>query len=893
MSPQPPRLAVRLLASVLRRDQGDSILGDLTEEYADRVERGAWLNTLWFWGHAVTFAIAAARQPSSSQPPSKEHFGMSRIRTGLYHALRRLSHDWRYSAAVILILAVGIGPAAAMLSVLERVLLRPLDYWQPDRLALVRLSLGQLRDHPGISPAEAIDLRTANIFEAVEVQMRLSEVTLSVQDQLVPLTMVRMTTGMLPMLGVVPHIGRAFTEADAPPPPPPPPAPGAPQAARPAPTPQRVLLDYDTWRVRFGGDPAILGRVIQLSGFPAEVIGVLPSGFRLITGRATPRPIDVYAMFQLRDFRNAWQFPTLARLKPGATFEETQAALDVVSRTLASKYPEFYVGSLRFTVTPLLADVTRATRPALRAASAAVIVLLLIAFANATALVVARLRARRLDFAIRSAIGATPRALVVEVLLESVVLTAGAALAAAIVAAAAIAGIRELIPRTVPRWEQIGVGWELLAVTAGLSLVGLFVAGLLPVSRIALGDSIDALRSGTVQGGRSESAAARLFLVGTQVALTVVLAFGCVQLVRSASRLSRVDLGFDPNVLTLRVPYDGGRFNSNRMRAELYQRIRNRVADVPGVSAVGIVTHLPLSGATMMDGYEADLSKEPSFDQPANYQAVTPGYFAAARIPILQGRDFTDQEDAGEQRVVIVDETLVRTVFPGERDVIGRMLRLGWGLDNSRIVGVVGHARTIEVARAVRPQIYVPVGNLFQQFGNVVVRASGDPRQLAPAVERAIQEIGPGRAISNVVMLNENVTAATSTVVAVTWLVTFLAASGALLSAVGLYLLVAFIVHQRRRAAAIQTALGASRRQVMWSNLRSSGIVMSIALPVGIVLSLIAGPFLADLLYEVTRHDPVSMAVALVVAVTAGVLGTYIPVRRAADANVVQILRES
>ena len=892
MSPQPPRLAVRLLDRVLGPDQRDSILGDLTEEHADRVERGARLNTLWFWGHAVAFTIAAARLQPSSLPPSKERIGMSRIRTGLYHSMRRLSHDWRYSAAVILILAVGIGPAAAMLSVVERVLRRPLDYQQPDRLALVRISLGQLRDHPGLSPAEAIDLRSAGIFESVEVQTRLNEVTFSAQDQLVPLTQIRMTTGMLPMLGVVPHIGRPFTEADAPVLPPAPPRGAPPQPAAPPPT-QRVLLDYHAWRVHFGGDPAILGRVIRLNGFPNEVIGVLPPGFRLITGRAAPQPVDVYTMYQLRDFRNSWQFPTLARLKPGATFAETQAALDVLAGTLARKHPEFYLGELRFTVTPLLADVTRTTKPALRAVAAAVLVLLLIAFANATALVVARLRGRRLDFAIRSAIGATPRALIVEVLLESVVLSVAAGIVAAIIAAAAIAGIRELIPRTVPRWEQITVGWELLGLTAGLSLAGLFVAGLLPVCRIVLGDSIEALRSGTVQSGRTEGTAARLFLVGTQVALTVVLAFGCVQLVRSAARLSRVDLGFDPNVLTLRVQYDFGRFNSNRQRAELYQRIRNRVAEVPGVSAVGVVTHLPLSGSTMMDGYEADLSKEPSFDQPANYQAVTPGYFNAVRIPILQGRDFTDQEDAGEQPVVIVDETLVRTVFPGERDVIGRTLRLGWGLSNSRIVGVVGHARTIEVGRAVRPQIYVPIGNLFQQAGMVVVRASTDPRQLAPAVERAIQEIGPGRALSNVTMLSENVTAATNTVVAVTWLVTFLAASGALLSAVGLYLLVAFIVHQRRRATAIQTALGASRTQVIWTNLRSSGIVMSISLPAGVALSLIAGPFLADLLYEVTRHDPVSMVVALVVAITAGVLGTYIPVRRAADANVVQVLRES
>jgi predicted permease len=892
MSPQPPRLAVWLLDRVLRRDQRDSILGDLTEEHACRVERGTRLNGLWFWAHAAAFTIAAARPEPSSLPPSKEHFGMSRIRTGLYHSMRRLSHDWRYSAAVILILAVGIGPAAAMLSVVERVLLRPLDYRQPDSLALLRISLGQLRDHPGLSPAEAIDLRNAGIFESVEVQSRLNEVTLGVQDQLVPLTQIRMTTGMLPMLGVAPHIGRTFTEADAPVMPPAPP-PGAPPRPPAQPPTQRVLLDYNAWRVHFGGDAAILGRVIRLNGFPNEVIGVLPPGFRLITGRAAPQPVDVYTMYQLRDFRNSWQFPTLARLKPGTTFEETQAALDVISRTLEGKYPEFYQGALRFTVTPLLADVTRTTRPALRAAAAAVLVLLLIAFANATALVVARLRGRRLDFAIRSAIGATPRALVVEVLLESVVVSVAAGIVAAIIAAAAIAGIRELMPRTVPRWEQIAVGWELLLVTAGLSLAGLFVAGLLPVCRIALGDSIEALRSGTVQGGRTDSTAARLFLVGTQVALTVVLAFGCVQLVRSAARLSRVELGFDPNVLTLRVPYDGMRFSSNRQRAELYQRIRDRVAEVPGVSAAGVVTHLPLSGSTMMDGYEADLSKEPSFEQSANYQAVTPGYFGAARIPIVQGRDITDQEDAGEQPVVVVDETLVRAVFPGERDVIGRMLRLGWGLPNSRIVGVVGHARTIEVGRAVRPQIYVPIGKLFQQAGMVVVRASADPRQLAPAVERAIQEVGPGRAISNVTMLSDNVTAATSTVVAVTWLVTFLAASGALLSAVGLYLLVAFIVHQRRRATAIQTALGASRMQVMWSNFRSSGVVLSIALPAGIALSLIAGPFLADLLYEVTRHDPVSLAIALVVAISAGVLGTYVPVRRAANANVVQVLRES
>ena len=873
----PPRLAVRLLHRSLPPGERDAVVGDLLELFDSRRR----LKRTWFWGQAILFAVTAAGLRVTAVSSTTRGSIMRRGVSGFLQALRRLRHDGRYAASVACILAIGIGPAAAMLSVVTRVLLRPLDYVEPERLALLRVDLGQLRGHPGLSPAEAIDMRASGLFENVEAQMRLAEVSLGPPHQLVSLSLLTITTGMRPMLGVGPVMGRVFTEDDMP----------AGPAAATAPT--RILIDYTTWQTHFGSDRSVIGRLVQINGRAAEIIGVLPPGFRLATGRAVPQRVDVYMPLRLRDMRNAWQFPTLARLKRGTTVAQVQAGLDALSANLKRAYPEFYDGELRFTVTPLLADMTRTIRPALRAATAAVLLLLLIAFANATALVVARLRARESEFAIRTAIGATPGMLATEVLLECGALAAAGAVIGGALAAATVVGIRAIIPRTVPRWEGIGIGWDVITFAAALALAGLVIAGLLSVAQILRAAPQSALRSGSVQGGGNPRATSRLLLVGGQIALTVALAFGCVQLLRSAAHLRRVDLGFDPAVATFRVPYDFQRYRTPGARAELYQRIRDRVRQVPGVTDVGIVTHLPLSGATMMDGYQADLSREVSFEQSANYQAVTPGYFAALRIPIVEGRDFTDVEDATSQPVVVVDQTLARTVFPGERQVVGRMLRLGWGLPNSRIVGVVGHVRSIDVGREVRPQIYTPMGNLFQQSGSVCVRAQGHPLALSAAITAAINDAGPGRAVSHVAMLSDNVQAATSALVSVTTLVTALAASAGLLSAAGLYLVVSFLVFQRRRMTAIRSALGASRRQVMWVHYRTTVLVMAVALPLGVLLAALGGHLLSDLAYGVATRDLLSLGSALAVATVAGLLGTYVPVRRAVNTNIVQVLRES
>ena len=887
----PPAFALRLLSRVVPAGDREVVIGDLTELFAERIDARRPFNRLWFWGQAWIFAMAAAVARLSV--PSGGVL-MRRTMASLRHAIRRLRYDWRYSAGVVLILAVGIGPAAAMWSVVDRVLLRPLDYRDPERLGLLRIHLGQISNHPGLSHAEVTDLRNAGIFESVETELRQSEVSFGTAPNLISLTQIGFTTGMLPMLGVAPVIGRNFTDDDFNIPQPPPSAIPTNTGSVPG-APIRILIDYETWQTHFSGDRSVLARLHDFSGRPAEIIGVLPQGFRLVTGRAVPRRIDVYSPMRLGDTRNAWQFPTLARLKPGTTFAQAQAGLDALSARLLKDFPQIYDSGLRFTVAPVLDDMTRTTTPALRAAIAGVLLLVLIAFANATALVIARLRTRERDLAIRSAIGASRATLVGEVLSESAVLAVGGAIAGSVLAFWAMVAVRNLIPRTVPRWDELAVGWNLLLFSGTLAFAGLICLGLIPVWRVARRTTWQALGSTSVQGGGAEGTRSRLVLVGSQIALAVVLAFGCVQLLRSASRLDRVDLGFDPNVLTLRVPYDGRRYNSPVLRADLYARIRDRVKQVPGVEAVGVATHVPLSGATMVDGYQADLSKETSFDQSANYQAVAPGYFASVRIPILQGRDITDAEASTRQNVAVVDETLVKAVFPGVASPIGRTIRLGWQIGNSTIVGVVGHARTIEIGRAVRPQIYVPMSRLWPSgdAGIVVVRTSGDPRPMVGAISEAIREVGPGRAIANVAMLSENVTTEMSTLRAVTGLVTSLAASAGLLSAIGLYLVIAFIVHQRRRSTAIRTALGATRQQVIWHHFRMGLMLMLVALPVGALLSLAVSPLFGALVYGVGERDVLSLGLALALAIAASLLGMYVPVRRAANANVVSVLRES
>jgi predicted permease len=691
----------------------------------------------------------------------------------------------------------------------------------------------------------------------------------------VPLSALQITTGMLPMLGVRPILGRPFTEDDV-------------KNQRPT----TVLLDNGLWRSMFGGDPSVVGQHIVLNGTSFEVIGVLPPRFELATGRAVPKPIDVYLPMQLTMFRNFWGFTTIVRLAPGVTVDRVNAAMPGLAAALTRQYPEAYADAhLQFAVTPLKDDMVKATRPALRAAIAGVLLLLGIAMANATALVVARLRTRERDFAVRLAVGATRGSLVGDVLVESLILSLCGAVAGSAVGALGIAAARKLIPHTVPRWDAITLDAGVLVYATALALVGLATCGLVPLFRASRQVPWQALQSGSTRSGRAEGAFSRVILAGAQIALTVVLAFGAIQLVRSARHLSEVDLGFDANVLTFRVPVDFRAFNTPDKSAALYQRLRDRLRELPGVENVGAISHLPLSGAFLTDSWTTDLSKTTGWDlATANYYATVPGYFAALKIPFKEGRDFSDVEDRTAQHVIIIDDSMARAAFPGVPNVIGRTLRLGWGIPDSQIVGVVGHVRGIEIAREVRPQIYAPIG-LFGQIPNFTLRAGSDPTRLIASIQQVVREMSTGRAVAGFAMLSDNVAAATSTLRSVTGLVALLATSAGLLSAIGLYAVIAYLLHARRRATAIRSALGASPRQLVRLHMGTSTRILIVALPIGAILALAVAPIFGSLVFGVTTRDPWSLAAGVAIAVLASLTGTYVPVRRAATIDPILALR--
>jgi predicted permease len=870
----PPRTAIALLARLVPEDERDPIVGDLTEIFEERAAAGRRFNTLWFWASALGFAVI--RHGRRIAPRPRGH--MSRqLMTSFHQSLRRLIFEWRYAAGVVAILAIGIGPASTLLSVLNNVLLRPLPYADPERLALVRIQLGQISNHPGLSMDEIGDLRAlTDVFAAVEGEARAAESSVGPPDALEAVSTVAITPGMLPMLGIAPVHGRQFRDDDV-------------ADGRMSP----VMLDYGFWQRRFGGEASVVGTSLLVDGRAAEIVGILPEGFTLTTGRAVPRPFDLYRPLRLRPSRNFWAYPTIVRLAPGVSIAQANARLDALAANLLKQYPKEYSdAAIAFAVHPLLDDLMRDVRPALAAALAGVLLLLLIAVANATALAIARLRTRERDLALRGALGAGRGALVLDVLAESAWLGAGGALAGSAVAVAGMAAMRRVIPHTVPRWQEIAVGWDVVLFATVCAVAGLVLLGLVPVWKIARGVPWQTLRAGSVQGGRAEGAFARLALVGGQIALTVVLAFGAVQLIRSAVRLAQVDLGFDPHVLSVRVPVNIGRLGGPEAVLSMYLRIRDRLAGTTGVASVGAISHAPFSGTALADSFSRDFSREPGWDHPvANYYTITPGYFAAMQIPFVQGRDMTDLENTTQQKVIVIDELLAKTAFPELDSVIGQKLNVGYQIGPSTIVGVVRHARTIEVGRAVRPQLYAPMGSFLRVPMTFMVRAAGDPMLLRDRVRAAIEDIGPGAALSGFTMLSDDVAAATRTLHAVTSFVTVLAISAGLLSAVGLSIVVAFVVHQRRRSTAIRCALGASPAQLVWHHLRTSGWLMGLAIPVGVGLAVAAAPLFAALVYGVSPRDLTSLAIAGAIAVAAAAVGTYIPVRRAGSADVVTALR--
>jgi predicted permease len=820
----------------------------------------------------------------------------------LRYGFRMLIKNPGFTVVVVLTLALGMGANAAIFTVVNAVLLRPLPYKDPGRLVRITSDsqkLGQ-RD-TGISPPELFDLqkRTTVFADVAGVLPVNSNLTGGDEPERIE---THLDSGnYFKVLGVDAALGRVFGPQDQ--------VPGNASV---------VVISDGLWKRRFGTDPNILGRQIRIDNDAYTVIGVLPPGFRH-PGRAIEREAEVWGVAGY----SAAPWPTpqrparflgaLARLKPGETIQAAQADLDSLTNALTREYSNDYPATAGWALRaiPLQQDLTGNVRPALLVLLIVVGFVLLIACVNIANLMLARASARQGEIAIRLALGATRRRLVQQLLAESVLLSLLGGLLGLLLASATLGALTSLIPADLPRVSAIQIDGPVLGFTLAASLLTALLFGLVPA---LYGFSTDLQNKLKYAGNRTTRGEARnrlgSALVVAEFAMALTLVIGAVLLVRSFWNVAGVSPGFRPQQLQtvsvwLPIPNDptAGPYFKPEKKVEFYKKVLERLHNLPGVEAVGGVDVLPLSGTRFQIPIEIEGRGE-DFDARIQTElgSATPDYFGVMQIPILRGRSFQESDDLKAQPVVIVSQTLVRKYFAGE-DPVGKHIQLPPGLfsDGSsekrpwlQIVGVVGDVKDTALDVEQGPLMYTPVlqGSAFN-LAFVLRTAPGfnNPAGLADSVAREVRAVDPEVPVYAARSMNEVVSRALSNRRFAMLLLLLFAGLALVLSAVGIYGVMAYTVSQRIHEIGVRLALGAQPLNVLGLVLKR-GVSMALAgAAIGAVAALALTHWMSGLLYGVTSTDPLTYIIAPTLLGLVALLACFVPARRAAKVDPIVALR--
>jgi len=814
------------------------------------------------------------------------------LRQDIRHAIRGFLQRPGFSALTVLTLALSIGAATAIFSVMQGVLLLPLPYERPDQVLMVH-SRWEGNSRGPLSLPEYWDLREQSRSFSRLAAYSNGSLTLTGSGLPERLRAGYLTVDALPLLGVAPARGRRFAaEEDLP--------------GRPA----VVILSDGLWRRRFGADPDVIGRALTLDDQPTTVIGVMPSGFQLPTHYAVPG-MELWTLLQLdpavdRSERGGHWLETIGRLRPGVDAVSADGEVAALVSAMRERYPNEYQDEFAGFVASADEELVGDIRPVILVLMGAVGLLVLIACANVAGLLLARAEGRQREIALRAALGARAGRLVRQLLTESVVLALAGGLLGLLLAMWMVRGLVAVSPPTVPRLEAIGIDGWVAAFTAALTLGTGLLFGLAPALHAARPDLFGALmeggRSGTAGGGRQRF---RRGLVVSQIALALVLVIGAGLLIQSFARLRAVDPGFVPeHLLTARLELSPVRYETNARIRGFYQELIRRLEAIPGVRSAATVKALPLTQLELGDWSflregRYSLPPRPSEWTMAYWQVVSPGYFGAMRIPLVQGRGIEEADRIGAPGVAVVNRTLARQVWP-DGDAVGQRILLGGGATDSvwrTIVGVVGDVRHRGLDAEPRPEIYLPHAQFPAGTGTalrtlrLVLRGEADPVQLTAGVRAAVAGLDPDLPLAEVQTMEEALGAWAAERRLTTVLVGGFAALALLLGAVGVYGVMAHVVVQRTREIGIRIALGAVPREILRLVLAQGAVLAGLGIAAGVAGAYLVTRLLEGLLFQVRPTDPLTFAVTTFLLALVATIASAVPALRATRVDPIEALR--
>jgi putative ABC transport system permease protein len=801
----------------------------------------------------------------------------------LRYALRRLALTPGFTLLALVTLALGIGANTALFSVLYAVLLKPLPFSEPDRLYWV-YSRHTSTDRYPFSLPEFCDYRDrTRTLEGFSGFTNWSG-NLGGVENTERIPGLRVSGGLFAMLGAPAALGRTLRPDDD--------VPGREKV---------VVMSHGLWRRRFGGDPAVVGRPVLLNGESFTVVGVMGPEFLF--------PIrDIDLAIPLAPDQDPWRHDrestnfirVLARARAGARRAQVTAELEGIGRQLQQEFPGSYTRKKGVLVAPYHQELTRNFAGALWMLAGAVALLLLIACANLANLMLVRATARRQELAIRRALGARPGLLVRQLLVESGVLALGGAIVGVLLAYWAVPLLVAMSPTAMPRAREIGVNVAVLLFAIATAVVSGLGFGLAPAWRAVRVDPSRDLKAES-RGGGGDRSRARGLIVVAQIAVMAVLLTGAALLLKSFRAVLEVAPGFDGNVLTLRLSLPRSDYEDLATMRRFYEQLEARVARLPGVASVAAVNQLPLNGALATVDYKVEGRPPASESQlpTANYRMATTRFFETMGIPLVAGRGFAETDGASAPVVGVISQALARQSF-GERDPVGQRLLVNYAGEFRpvEIIGVAGDVKHASLEAPAEPHLYVPyyqthpkllVWLALNQY--LLVRASGDPLALGPAVRRELRAIDPGVASLGGRLSGDLVATAAAARRFTLVLLALFAAVALVMAAVGIYGVVAYAVAQRTRETGLRLALGASAGDILGLVLGEGLRRSAIGIGAGLLAALAAARASKSLLFGVGEADPASYAAVVVLLLAVTLLACLLPAWRAARLDPVKALR--